>query len=404
MNIVGNYISLPQYFKEGGYYTIGAGKVFHFRQNSWRDWSEPFLHLVTSEYNTTNYNWHAVDNNDDLPDANTVDFAIDRLAELSRRPKSSDPFFMAVGINKPHAPHACPQKYFKKYPMENGQFLFNKTWQSPLYRLNTKMLPFTTGTDNSYLDRIPEESLKELRRAYFACVSYADDLIGALLHAIERNDLLESTLVILMADHGMHLGDNDVYGKYTNHEIATHVPLILRIPGLTDNGLRSRSLVELVDVFPTLAEAVGLKRLPHCPKQSTNISICTDGRSFMSLTNNVSATIKAAVFSQVVRGRDIMEYAIRTDQYRYIDFAAPNRTAIEQGAFACRAQWDISLVYTTLQKQLYDLTIDPTESHNIINSEYYKDIVKDLEQKLHRQFRYIYDFPHDVYMAISDIQ
>jgi len=128
------------------------------------------------------------------------------------------------------------------------------------------------GAINSTL---PDSLVLELRRAYAACISYTDSLVGQVLHQLSELNLTSNTLVVFMGDHGFHLGENGEWSKNTNFELSTHAPLMLSIPGLTDRGWETDSLVEFVDVFPTVAEAAGLPVPKLCPPDSREVCMKT---------------------------------------------------------------------------------------------------------------------------------
>jgi len=110
-----------------------------------------------------------------------------------------------------------------------------------------------------------------LRRAYYASVSYVDSLVGQVLDQLSALDLAADTIVMFIGDHGWQLGEHGEWCKHTNFELATRAPMMLSIPGLTDRGLISDALVEFVDVFPTIIEAVGLPIPKICPNDSRKV-------------------------------------------------------------------------------------------------------------------------------------
>ena len=381
-----NFTSIPQYFREHGYHTVGIGKVFHMgvegnqgsldNQDDAFSWSEPFLHpQITNKYKTDTYNWAKVPDNDTLVDDVTTTRALERLRRFSKRENKSPPFFMAVGFHKPHIAHACPHKFFNHYKLETVKFLSNKSWQQPEYDPYTGMVAFMDGISNEELGYIPEITMKQLRRAYFSCISYVDYLVGKLLSGLKVNDMDKSTTVVFLSDHGLHLGDNSHYGKYTNQEMATHVPLMIRIPGKTDHGMKSESLAELIDLFPTLVEATGNKPLERCPPNSEHILDCTDGQSLFGLVGgSTHVHQKQAVFSQVDRGPLIREYAIRTASHRYISSLVGNADK----------KWCVHATkWSRDSDKLYDLEADLAEATNVVRNSTYAETLSELRRQLH---------------------
>ena len=204
--------------------------------------------------------------------------------------------------------------------------------------------------DVPLLGHIDIERLRRQRRAYLACVSYVDAQIGRLLDELQRLGLRENTVVVLWGDHGWHLGENGVWGKLTNYEWGTRIPLIvaspMHRPAVTD------ALVETVDVFPTLLELCGLSAAEHL-----------EGSSTVPLLEQSEGTWKSAAFSQFPRGDEAMGRAIRTDRFRYVEWIRPNgKTA------AC---------------ELYDHRSDPGETVNVAaRPQHSKDVAR-LHAALH---------------------
>lgn len=134
---------------------------------------------------------------------------------------------------------------------------------------------------------IPPHLARTLKHAYLASTSYVDAQIGLLLEALEVQGLRDNTIIVVWGDHGWHLGEMGVWGKATNYEIATRVPLLVWTPNMKARGAKSNALVELVDIFPTLCELADLPR----PQQ-------LEGRSFVPLLDDPNRPWKDAAFSQ----------------------------------------------------------------------------------------------------------
>ncbi len=126
-----------------------------------------------------------------------------------------------------------------------------------------------------------------LKHAYLASTSYVDAQIGLMIEALEEAGVRNNTIIVVWGDHGWHLGDMGVWGKATNYEIATRVPLMISAPAMKTRGAKTDSLVELVDIFPTLCELAGLTRPDHL-----------EGHSFATLLDKPDQPWKKAVFSQ----------------------------------------------------------------------------------------------------------
>jgi iduronate 2-sulfatase len=134
---------------------------------------------------------------------------------------------------------------------------------------------------------IDDELARHLIHAYMACVSYVDAQIGKILDELDRLELSDNTVIMLWGDHGWHLGGYGIWGKATNYEIGTRVPLICCPPGGRAKPAASDALVELVDMYPTLCEMAGLPLPGHL-----------EGCSFAPLIDDPNRPWKTAAFSQ----------------------------------------------------------------------------------------------------------
>ena len=215
---------------------------------------------------------------------------------------------------------------------------------------------------------IPSMILRNLRRAYFACISYIDAQVGDILKELERQGLADSTIVSFTADHGYHLGENHHWGKTTTSEMSNRVPLIIRIPGSTDRGVVSEAIVESVDIFPTLVEAAGLDVIPPCPSQCSDIALCTQGESLLPLIDNSDGHSSDAAFSQIPDG-GYMRHTIRTRQYRLVDKANVYTSELADGRYQISAEW----VPGTEHIELYDHHSDVLEQFNLADDPDYKE-------------------------------
>ena len=186
-----------------------------------------------------------------------------------------------------------------------------------------------------------------LRRAYYACVSYTDAQIGRVLDTLKELKLSDNAIIVFWADHGWKIGELNMWGKFTNLEDDTNVPFMISVPGMTDSGMRTKALVELVDIFPTLTELAGLDVPLLCPENNKNLLACTEGTSLVPLLKNPDQQWKKAAFSQYVRpqyaglfkipghpvfnntyyAENVMGYSIRVDQYRFVEWYSFNNVS-----------------------------------------------------------------------------
>lgn len=343
-------VTLPQHFKNHGYHTRAMGKIYHgvFPKGSSRtladtfgdpaSWSIPAFrpgprYYYTEEgisaakeiyqriYKPKNPgpgDWteklvfgpatEAPEVDDSvLYDGQVADRAVESIAELSRHPEQ--PFFLAVGFIKPHSPYIAPKKYWDLYDPAKiritGQTDFPKDIPQIALHNSGELRRYT---DQNKTGPITDEKQRRVKHAYYACISYIDAQIGKVLAALKKSGLSDNTIVILWGDHGYHLGEQNLWGKTTNFELDTRVPLIVRVPGRSGNGSSSKALVELVDLYPTLAELCGLPLSPML-----------EGSSLAPLLDNPGHPWKSAAFSQYTRGKS-RGHSVRTATHRYTEW------------------------------------------------------------------------------------
>lgn len=282
-------VSLPMHFRNNGYETVSLGKVynnFEDGRGSWdRIWRAP-MSTTAWDYQSTegirvfkqrNKNRHKSTeprNYNNLPRpglpyehpiVEDVRYRDGRLAnraieELQGFQQSSEPFFLAVGFWKPHLPFNTPDQA----------------------RFNWSELRSYQGIPKT--GPLPDSLARKLIHGYYACVSYVDAQIGRVLDALDDLGLSERTIAILWGDHGWFLGEHDFWSKHSNFERAAHAPLIVKAPWITE-GRKTSSLVEFVDIYPSLCELAGLSFPFHL-----------QGKSFVPLMEDPTLSGKDAVF------------------------------------------------------------------------------------------------------------
>lgn len=317
-----NAVTLPQLFKNNGYHTQGLGKVFSGREREEDppSWSVPSLvrgdgwrNYALPENNTRSGKgvaFEAADVDDDgYPDGKLTDLAIETLTRLQGQPQ---PFFLAVGFFKPHLPFNAPKKYWDLY--DPAVFDFPEP-PAPIdgaleiaYHTHRELGGYRDIPDD---ERVSAEQSRMLRHGYYACVSYIDAQVGRLLDTFERLGLQDNTIVVLWGDHGFALGEEDRWCKGTNFELDTRVPLLIRVPDMAAPGVPTGSLVEAVDIYPTIAALAGLT-----PPDDL------DGHCLVPVLKDPAASIRDHALSQFPRPwrrdePDFMGYSIRTPTHRY---------------------------------------------------------------------------------------
>ena len=314
-------VTLPQLFKNHGYDTVSLGKVFSgdARELDPASWSEPEILKQKGWKNSALGDsggegkgpaWEAADVPDEgYPDGKLAQLAIEKLTAVRSGDK---PFFLAVGFFKPHLPFNAPKRYWDLY--DPAAFELNDDGQrvkgisGHAHHSHRELGGYRDLPKDEHLDA---NTTRTLRHGYHACVSYIDAQIGKLLTTLDQSGLAQNTIVVLWGDHGFALGEKDRWGKGTNFERDTRVPLLIRTPDLGAPGAAAAGLVELVDVFPTLAE---LASLP-APQG-------LDGRSLVPMLANPQAPGREAVLSQFARPfsastPEFMGYSLRTATHRY---------------------------------------------------------------------------------------
>lgn len=314
-------VTLPQHFIAGGYETVYCGKIFHKGDTdegvSWSRNPVKWIKGLKKPGGTfalpENQEIQANDRKAmiakygeaakrglasgpayekaDVPDTTYVDgyntqLAIATLKELTD--KNSKPFFLAMGYKLPHLNWCAPAKYWDMYdpseiPMANEMKAPSDGAAMGLhasFELRTRSRIPKSGP-------LGEDLSRTLKHAYLASTSYVDALIGQLVAALDDAGVRDNTIIVVWGDHGWHLGDMGVWGKATNYEIATRVPLIMAAPKMKTRGESTEALVELVDIYPTLCELTGQPLPSHL-----------EGLSFVPLLDDPELPWKKAAFSQ----------------------------------------------------------------------------------------------------------
>ena len=332
--------TLPELFRRSGYQTTCIGKISHtadgrvYQYNgagdgrpelphAWDDLPTPFGAWkrgwgIFFAYNNGQHREDGQGNKDvlqfqaekdtDLPDGLLAETAIARLAQYS---KTSKPFFLGLGFFKPHLPFVATKGDWDafadvtipppKYPRKPDSQYYHGSGEFFKYSF-----PFDKKRPLS------DQKIHDLRRAYLACVRYTDRQVGKVLLALDQFELADNTVVVLWGDHGWNLGDSHMWAKHAPFERAVRSPLIIRVPGVT-SGKTSTSLVETIDVYPTL---ISVARPSFKPTAHT-----LDGRDMTPILKDPKATVREAALS--FWGKAV---SVRTNQHRLI-------TSLVDGAY-----------------------------------------------------------------------
>lgn len=374
-------VTLPQHFKNHGYHTQSIGKVYHGNGAPSKDppsWSvRPAYDKIGSaeaRYALPKNRLgrglkRSATESADVDDGVYLDGMVCDAAEsaINELSATDTPFFLAVGFRKPHLPFCAPKRYWDFYQRDEIRLPENPDHPQDSPELGVRSWKELEGyADIVDGEPLTEQKVKELRHGYYACVSYVDELIGRLLRTLKTKGIADNTVVVLWGDHGYHLGEQGLWTKANNYELSTRVPLILAVPGQANVGIKSNALVELVDVYPTLADVCGLK-----------VPTAVEGISFKPLLAEPNRVWKKAVFSQYPRSEnsqrhrghgDIMGYALRTDRYRYVEWR----------------NWETKLV---VARELYDHQTDPHENRNVAAHPEQRQAILDLSERLSAGWR-----------------
>lgn len=340
-------VTLPQLFQKNGYFAARVGKIFHYGvpgqigtnglddAPSWNQVINPNgVDHKSEEPLLTNYTpgrglgsavsyYASPAKDEDHTDGITAN-EITRLLEQHK----SEPFFLAAGFYRPHVPWIAPTKYFDLFPLDKIQI---KPFDESEMRIAPEPAYFTTPSNWG----MNEKQRKDALRAYYASIAFLDVQVGKLLDTLDRLSLTESTTIVFWSDHGYQLGEHGQWMKMTVFEASARVPLLIGGGGIEKRGVRSGRTVELVDLYPTLADLCKLRDTP----------INLHGRSLVPLTKKPNAAWNKPAVTQVRRqksGSFFMGYSLRTERYRY-------------------TMWGDG----SIGEELYDYQSDPRELHNL---------------------------------------
>ncbi len=376
-------VSLPQHFRENGYYAVGMGKIFHGGYDDPKAWSEPHRNGGGEGYVLAENKQRVAEGAKkakaesggkkgknaprgqrgepfemaDVPDnaytdGSLADMAIASLKELKGKP---EPFFLAVGFQKPHLPFNSPKKYWDMFDPAKLKLAANP--------FRPKDAPPYAVTDFGELRNyhgvpsgpVSDELARKLIHAYRAASAFTDANVGRVLAEVERLGLKDNTIVVLWGDHGWKLGEHASWCKHSNMENDTNAPLILSAPAAKAKGQSTKALVEFVDIYPTLCDLAGLSLPKHL-----------EGVSMKPLLDEPTREWKSAAFSQYPRsheGQQLMGHAMRTDRHRFVE-------------------WRDRKSGQPLTHELYDHESDPAENQNIANRPENKELLTKLAVQL----------------------
>lgn len=371
--------TMSQLFRDNGYFATRIGKIYHYNVPahigtsghddpfSWNytinprgrdvDDEDKIFSLTPGQFGGT-LSWLAAEG----ADAEQTDAiaAAEAREQLEKYARIETPFFLAVGLFRPHTPYVAPKSYFELYPTDQ----------------------VTVPTEpEGYLETIPEPARKSIRRkkdqidladdlarqaiqAYYASITFADAQVGLILDALEETGLAKNTIVVFTSDHGYHMGEHGHWQKTTLFENATHVPLIIAAPGLKAAGQSSKCPAEMIDFYPTLAELCGLKAPGYLP-----------GISLVPALHDSQAMPRDAALTQYENG-----YSLRTPRWRYTEWGP-------EGAEG---------------NELYDHENDPAEMANLAGKPEHAETVAALSKQLRARIAKALEKPEGVTQIVFE--
>lgn len=318
-----NVVTLSQTFMNNGYYAARVGKIYHYGNPddigtsglddppSWQEFVNPAgRDKTTLESDIINYTPNRglgsamaflTDKTGDDKEHTDGKVATEAIRLLKAHQQT--PFFLAVGFYKPHTPYIAPQKYFDLHPLQQMAL--------PLITqdlLKTVPAPALASTEPwPYMGVTPDQA-RECKQAYYAAISFVDAQIGRVLGALDELNLRDSTIIVFWSDHGYHLGEHGLWMKQSCFEEAARVPMIIAAPGRKGNGQTCVRTIELLDLYPTLAELAGL--VPPGNLQ---------GASLRPLLDAPLSKWNRPAFTQVQRG-GYPGHSVRTERWRYTEW------------------------------------------------------------------------------------
>ena len=365
-----NAVTLPQLFKNSGYYSGRVGKIFHYSvpddigtnglddSVSWTERRNPKGRDKTDQAKVTNLTpkrylgsalaYLIADGTDEeQTDGMVATDAIDMMTK-----HKDEPFFLGVGFFRPHCPYIAPKKYFDMYPQDQVPLPEERPddWNNkPEVAMYTNPLNWGLSKDKR----------REALRAYYASITFMDAQVGRVLDALEKLKLTDNTIIVFMSDHGYNVGQHGQWMKENLFEHAARTPLIIAVPGLT-KGKSTKGIVEFVDIYPTLTELCGLQAPDDL-----------QGKSLLPLLQNPKKSWNRPAYTQIDRRafpepsvKSAFGRSVRTERWRY-------------------TEWDEGQAGV----ELYDYQKDPNEFNNLAMDPKYASVVKEMAVLLRKSYK-----------------
>ncbi|GAB5561547.1 MAG: hypothetical protein SynsKO_31940 [Synoicihabitans sp.] len=345
-------IFMPDYFEQHGYKTMGVGKIYHNedRAKTFDEYGGGFEWFGPRPAERINYDpsklphkiggtstdWGVFPEHDwQMPDYKCAAWATEKLNQTHEKP-----FFLGVGFLRPHVPWYVPQKWFDKIQMDASMippFKADDLNDVPELGQRVADVPQMPTTE----ELIADDGWLDVMHAYLASIAFVDAQIGKVLDALEDSAYADNTVVVLWSDHGYHLGEKNRFAKMSLWERDSRVVLAFKAPGMAGNQVSPAS-VQLMDIYPTLLELCGLPEYE-----------LAEGNSLVPLMHNPDRPWDHRALVFYGEGN----IAVRDERYRLIQY--------EDGSL-----------------ELYDMSEDPNEWHNLAHDSSHQKIVESLQQSI----------------------
>jgi len=437
-----------QLFRENGYQMLGTGKLLHKNQKKlWHEWGvperinygphafngskivghpsvpEPFrsINIVDgsfaplsdvpqfkkSDFKATDkekyapgwgypfapFNYVDENNRDRLPDEQHAIWASGKLKTLAAS-KNKKPFFMGVGFVRPHTPLYAPKRFFDMFPLDTIQLPtikandINETPFKDNYPMTQMGLAYFKALQDSYED--DDEGLKKVIQAYLACIAFMDEQVGVVLDTLNSTNLKDNTIVVFTSDHGWQFGEKDYLYKNSPWEESAKIPMLWKVPGKSEAGLKVSQPISLIDLYPTFIELANLKGSTSKSKGAGPLG----GYSIAPLlgnnaNNNTTKQWQGPKGALTVMGvgidKPIEGLAVGTNKHALWHVKVLKDLPDEyiwQQTYSYRTQDWRYIRYKYGQEELYDHRNDPYEWHNLALTKQYQVVKTDLFEQL----------------------
>ncbi len=340
-------LTLNQHFKKNGYYTAGAGKIYHYGQVDTLGWDDYYpaikdpmskevfpkkrpANMQPFKFMYSMFDWAGLPISDEeMGDFQSVNYITSQLKQ-----QHDKPFFLAAGIYRPHLPWYVPQKYMDMFPLEGIKLPAIMEGDTRDLGLVARELIVRGGNYHKHV--VAADQWKKAIQGYLASIAFADEMVGRLLTALAASEYADNTLVVIWSDHGWQLGEKMHWRKFALWENVTRTVLMMKVPKGIEQmpegsypGGETKNLTSLMDIYPTL---VDLCSLP--PRNDF------DGVSLKPILTNPDTVLERPIITTY----DYGSYSIRYGQWHYIR-------------------------YIDDSEELYDLNNDPEEWKNLATTD-----------------------------------